>query len=135
MVNNPAVEPKLRAAITGDALIDAGSHRSSEKILVFPGERKKPEIAPQQLIVLEEHEEAEAVRMAFKAYTSGPWKVWADEEKRRRKAILLYGQLFTLQQQLQEGVVESPIEIAWGVGMGIWTTDSTLVNYPLLSQL
>src|SRR3989344_4033465 len=36
MVNNPAVEPKLRAAITGDALIDAGSHRSSEKILVFP---------------------------------------------------------------------------------------------------
>ncbi len=135
MVNNPADEPKLRAAIMGEALIEAGTHRSSEKILILPGERKKPAIEPQQQILLEEYEEADAVRVAFKAYTSGPWKVWAEEEKRRRKTIRLYGQLFTLQQQLQEGVVESPVEIAWGVGMGIWTTNSTSLSYPLLSRL
>ncbi len=135
IVNNPAVEPKLRAAITGEALIEIGFNRSSEKTPILPGERKKPAIDPQQLIALEEYQEAEAVRMAFKAYMSGPWKVWSDEEKRRRKTIRLYGQLFTLQQQLQEGVVESPVEIAWGVGMGIWTTNSTSLSYPLLSRL
>lgn len=135
MVNNPADEPKLRAAIMGEALIEAGTHRSSEKTPILPGERKKPAIEPQQQILLEEYEEADTVRVAFKAYTSGPWKVWAEEEKRRRKTIRLYGQLFTLQQQLQEGVVESPVEIAWGVGMGIWTTNSTSLSYPLLSRL
>lgn len=135
MVNNPAVEPKLRAAVMGEALIEAGFHRPSEKTLTLPGERKKPAIDPQQLIALEEYEEAEAVRMAFKTYTSGSWKVWADVEKRRRKTIRLYSQIFTLQQQLQEGVVEAPVEIAWGVGMGVWMTNSTTVNYPLLSRL
>lgn len=126
VVNNPATEPKLRAAVMGASLIESGSRRSSENELA---------IDPQQLVALEEYGEAESVRMAFKSYTSGPWKVWADEEKRRRKTIRLYGQIFTLQQQLQEGVVESPVEIAWGVGMGIWTTNSTSVNYPLLSRL
>ena len=126
VVNNPATEPKLRAAVMGASLIELGHRRSSEKVLA---------IDPQQLIALEEYGEAESVRMTFKSYTSGPWKVWADEEKRRRKTIRLYGQIFTLQQQLQEGVVEAPLEIAWGVGMGIWTTSSTSVNYPLLSRL
>lgn len=135
MTNNPVVEPKLRVAVMGEALIEAVSHRPSEKTPSLPVVRNKPEINSQQLIALEEYEEVEAVRAAFKAYTSGPWKIWADEEKHRRKTIRLYGQMFTLQQQLQEGVVESPVEIAWGVGMGIWTTNSTTVNYPLLSRL
>lgn len=135
VVNNPAIEPKLHAAVRGQALIDAGSHRSSKKTFMLPGEGKKPAIAPQQLIALEEYEEAEAVRIGFRAYTNCAWKAWAEEEKRRRRTIRLYGQLFTLQQQLQEGVVESPVEIAWGVGMGIWTTHSTSVHYPLLTRL
>lgn len=134
IVNNPSVEPKLRAAVMGESLI-AESYRSTEKTAILLRERKKPAIKPQQLIALEEYEEAEAVKVAFKAYTSGPWKIWAEEEKRRRKTIRLYGQIFTLQQQLQEGVVDVPVEIAWGVGMGIWTTNSTSVNYPLLSRL
>jgi len=134
-VNNPAVEPELRAAITGEELIEAGSHRSSGKTPMFPGEKNKPAMAPQELISLEGYEAAESVRTAFKAYTSGPWKIWSEEEKRRRKTIRFYGQLFTLQQQLQEGVVESPIEVAWGVGIGNWMTRTTSVSYPLLSRL
>lgn len=135
MVNNPAVDPKLRTGVMGETLIEAVSNCSSKKTLILPGERKKAAINPLELITLEEYENAEAVWAAFKAYSSGPWKVWSDEEKRRRKTIRLYGQAFTLQQQLQEGVVESPVEIVWGVGMGIWTTNSITVNYPLLSRL
>ena len=135
IVNNPAVEPKLRVAVMGELLIESGTHRSSEKTSILHSERKKSAIDPQRLIALEEYEDVDAVRMAFKAYINGTWKIWADEEKRRRKTIRLYGQIFTLQQQLQEGVVEAPVEIAWGVGMGLWTTNSTTVNYPLLSRL
>lgn len=135
LVNNPAVEPKLRATTTGQTLIEVGSHQSSENLFTLPSEQKKPVIAPQQLVNLEEYNEAEKVKIAFKAYTSGPWKTWAEEEKRRRKTIRLYSQLFTLQQQLQEGVVESPVEVVWGVGVGIWMINSTSINYPLLTQL
>ena len=135
IVNSPAVDPKLRVAVMGELLIESGTHRSPEKTSILSSERKKPAIDSQRLIALDEYDEVDAVRMAFKAYINGPWKVWSDEEKRRRKTIRLYGQIFTLQQQLQEGVVEAPVEIAWGVGMGIWTTNSTSVNYPLLSRL
>ena len=105
MVNNPSAEPKLRATITGEALINAGC--PSEETAILCGEQKNPAINPQQPIALEGYEDAEEVKMAFKAYTIGPWKMWAEEEKRRRKTIRLYGQIFTLQQQLQEGVVDA----------------------------
>jgi very-short-patch-repair endonuclease len=135
MVNNPVVEPKLRTAVTSDALVEMGTNRIPDKSVLPLGERKKPMFGEHELITLELYDQAESVRLAFKMYTDGPWKVWADEEKRRRKSIRLYGQLFTLQQQMQEGVVESPVEIVWGVGIGIWRTDSTSVNYPLLTRL
>lgn len=135
VVNNPAVEPKLHVGITGEAFIEAGTHRSSRKTTVLPNERTKLPIDPLKQIALVEFEGIDKVRASFGVYTTGPWKKWAEEETRRRKTIRLYGQLFTLQQQLQEGVVESPIEIAWGVGMGIWATDSVSVSYPLLSRL
>ena len=133
-LNNPTVEPTLRTTILGEVLIAAGTHQSQDSLFRLDQE-KKPSIDPNTSITLDEYEHANAIRAAFKDYVSGPWKLWAEEEKRRRKTIRLYGLLFTLQQQMQEGVVETPIEIAWGVGIGIWTCNGTSISYPIFTRL
>lgn len=133
-INNPTVEPTLRTMILGESLIVAGTHQSQD-VLVRLGQDKRPSIDPGASIALDEYEYADAVRAAFKDYVSGPWKLWAEEEKRRRKTVRLYSLLFTLQQQMQEGVVETPIEIAWGVGIGIWTCNGTSISYPIFTRL
>lgn len=134
IINNPTTEPKLRSMVAGAALIEAGTHSSTEDI-VGRGQKRKPEIDARTSVMLSEYDQVDSVRAAFQTYSTGPWKEWAAEEKRRRKTIRLYSLLFTLQQQLQEGVVDSSVEIAWGVGMGIWICNGTTVSYPLLTRL
>lgn len=135
LINSPATEPKLREMILGEDLIAAGTHRSSRKTDFPKSDIDKPAIDPLKQIPFAECEDSQEIAAAFEAYQYGPWRLWADSEALRRKTIRLYGQLFTLQQQLQEGAIESPIEIAWGVGIGIWATQLASVSYPILSRL
>lgn len=92
-------------------------------------------IDPNQSVLLEDFQQSELVKSQFKLYLDNRWKPWAEEEKRRRKTIRLYAELFTLKQQLEGGIVEAQIELVWGIGLGIWSSNGTSVSYPLLSQL
>jgi very-short-patch-repair endonuclease len=68
-------------------------------------------------------------------YIDTRWRPWAEEEKLRRRTIKLYSQLFTLQQQLDSGIVEATLELVCGVGIGIWNCKGTTVSYPLITRL
>ena len=130
----PDVDPTLRATVEGAALIAAGTHRSSKSSPRTPEEKALPEVAPDARWPLVGYEQEASVRSQFKAYVDNLWRPWADEEKRRRWTIRLYGQLFTLKQQLEGSIVESQLEMAWGTGMGIWASKEGNISYPLVTR-
>ena len=126
---SPVEEPQLRDSIDGATLIVAGTHCAP------PGDGTRPMVAPEDTLRLSEYSELGLVQASFATYLDTKWRPWAEEEKRRRRTIRLYAQLFTLQQQLEGSIVESPLELVWGVGMGIWNSNGTNVSYPLISRL
>lgn len=131
MTQAPTEEPRLREAADGASLIAAGTHCSSVK----PLEQGKPAIDPETTITLSDYDDAALVRTQFATYLAAKWRPWAEEEKRRRRTIRLYSQLFTLKQQLEGSIVEAQLELVWGVGLGIWNSNGAIVSYPLVGRL
>jgi len=131
MTQAPTEEPRLREATDGASLIAAGTHCSSLK----PLENGKPAINPETTITLSDYEKATLVRAQFDSYLATKWRPWAEEERRRRRTIRLYSQLFTLKQQLEGSIVEAQIEFVCGVGLSIWVSNDTHVSYPLVGRL
>lgn len=131
MAQAPTEEPRLREATDGASLIAAGTHCSSVK----PPELGKPVIDPETTITLSDYDDAALVRTQFATYLAAKWRPWAEEEKRRRRTIRLYSQLFTLKQQLEGSIVEAQLELVWGVGLGIWNSNGAIVSYPLVGRL
>jgi len=86
-------------------------------------------------VTLNDFEAELEVRARFAKYLSQRWRPWAEEEARRRKTIRLYSQLFTLKQKLEGSIVDAPLELVWGVGLGIWKCSGTHLSYPLIGQL
>lgn len=78
-----------------------------------------------------------ALANALEAYST-LWKSWADGERPRRKTIGLYGDLFSLKQQLEAEETTKPQELVWGVGVASWNLkfqgSSFEFEYPLLTQ-
>ena len=131
MTQAPTEEPRLREAADGASLIAAGTHCSSVKA----PEQGKPAVDPKATITLSDYEDAPLVRAQFATFLTTKWRPWADEEKRRRRTIRLYSQLFTLKHQLEGSIVEAQLELVWGVGLGIWNSNGAIVSYPLIGQL
>jgi very-short-patch-repair endonuclease len=127
----PTEEPQLRDIVDGASLIEAGTHCSSSEA-AWDG---RPSIDPQAKITFSEYENASLVTAEFATYVSTKWRPWANEEKLCRKTIRLYAQLFTLKHEFEGSIVETQLELVWGVGLGIWNCNGTTVNYPVLSQL
>jgi hypothetical protein len=89
---------------------------------------------PPSTVLLTDYVRAKDVRAAYQLYLDSKWKPWAEDEKQRRESIRLYAKLFTLRQQLEGGLVETPTELVWGVGQGIWNCEGSEVQYPLVAQ-
>lgn len=144
---NPSTEPTLRTSVIGQALIDAGTHVPGEDAFEeFVGEDEDdydpveeedglPRVPAARTVPLDSYEAAPTVRAAFDRYLNESWRPWAEEERRRRRTIALYARLFTLKQALEGGVVESQIEMVWGVGQARWRYAHASVNYPLVSRV
>jgi very-short-patch-repair endonuclease len=124
-------EPRLLNTTDGASLIAAGSHSSS----LNPPEQGKPVVDPTATIQLSDYDGAARVRAQFTTYLDTKWRGWAEEEKLRRKTIRLYSQLFTLKQQLEGAIVETQLELVWGIGLGILNLGTTSVSYPILGRL
>jgi len=131
---HPEVEPVLRDAIRGQDLIEAGTHRSSREE-VADGEEGLPEVDPEAMVNLGEYPDAETVRRVFRSYVDNRWRPWSELETRTRKTIALYSELFKLKQAVEGGLVDTALELVWGIGLGIWKNDSGTTNYPLVSRL
>lgn len=135
MTQSPSDEPKLRDAIDGAALIAAGTHASSLKTAMPEEDQVKPSVSPNRIISFSEYDQASRVQAQFTTYLTNKWRPWAEAEKLRRKTIRLYSKLFTLKQQLEGGIVETQLELLWGVGIGLWQTENGSVSYPLVGRL
>lgn len=75
------------------------------------------------------------IRQRFAVYLRDRWEPWALVEARVRASIAFYAKLFTIKQQLDEGIIDRPIELVWGVGMGAWAHESGKLVYPLITRL
>lgn len=128
LTKGPNEEPSLKQSVDGKTLIEAGTH--SEE-----GSNLLTHIAPDALVNFNDYSEHHRVSALLEEYIKTKWTPWATEEKKRLKTIRLYAQLFTLKQQLEGGIAEAQLELAWGIGLGIWKTPSATVSYPLISQL
>jgi hypothetical protein len=129
MTQSPTDEPQLRDAVDGASLIVAGTHYA------LPGDGVKPMIAVDETIRLSEYDNAGLIQASFATYVETKWRPWAEGERLQRRTIRVYSQLFTLQQQMEGAIIESPLELVWGVGIGIWNTEGTTVTYPLITKL
>jgi len=76
------------------------------------------------------------IQRYFKWYLSDLWEPWASAERPRRKAIAFYNKLFTVQQAISIDGIETPLELAWGMGCAVWKKDgsATFINHPLITQ-
>src|SRR6185295_4724037 len=127
--NSPDQPPVLRETTDGASLIAAGTHvEVMEEKKDVKNPNKKPQIAVNATVVLKEYGESESVYQSLKAYMDTAWKPWSEQERLRRKTIRLYSELFTLQQQLEGSIVESALELAWGVGIGVWHKDGANIS-------
>lgn len=134
LTRSPEVEPRLRISVEGSILIAAGYYRSSLTDSV-PNESPLPAIDPKQDVRLEDFDKMASVKGAFEGYTQGKWAVWSKEEKRRRKVIRVYAELFTLKQVLEGGIFETQLELVWGVGVARWNYSGSSLEYPIVTQL
>ena len=72
----------------------------------------------------------------FVWYVENQWRPWATTEKPRRKSIVHYNRLFSLQQAIASEGAETPLELVWGIGYAVWKKEGfpTPLKYPLLVQ-
>lgn len=113
--NNPEVEPKLKLAV--------------EMVDESESEYKK------NLVLLSDLPQKNEIEQKLERYVDQEWSTWAAEERKRRRTIKIYSELFTIKQQLEGSISEAPVELVWGIGMGIWKSEKFKIRYPLLTKL
>jgi len=76
------------------------------------------------------------LKKTFQRYLDTQWSPWAAQERPRRKTISLYTKLFAVQQTIEAGGSETPLEAVWGMGMALWKHEEPAaeIEYPLLTQ-
>ncbi|MFZ3351461.1 MAG: AAA domain-containing protein [Xanthobacteraceae bacterium] len=137
---DPGRSPEIRserfvtvtAAERGAALAN-GSVRPDD-VLEAPRKRGERADAPPRYdlkLRLEDHPETSN---AISLWIAGPWTEWSTVELPRRKTITLYQGLYKIFQLLEVGGTESPIELAWGIGVVNWQKDGRLIDRPLLER-
>jgi hypothetical protein len=77
---------------------------------------------------------AEMVRKAYCEYLDGPFQRWVLSESPRRETIRIYATLFGIKRALEVDSASDPIELVWGVGIGLWRTHEKHLQYPILIQ-
>lgn len=80
-----------------------------------------------------EADKAALVRM-FSDYLS-QWRKWAEKERPRRKTIEIYEKLFAVHRAIDADSATDPVELVWGIGIGIWRSKEKTIRYPVVCQL
>lgn len=118
------------------------NERLAALIKILNDPRKEPLLDETALLEMVENEEvedfneqsAEEVRKAYRDYLNGPFKRWALTERPRRDAIRIYATLFGIKRSMEVDSASDPIELVWGIGIGLWRTQGKHLEYPVLLQ-
>ncbi|OKA18930.1 AAA domain-containing protein [Pseudomonas versuta] len=129
----PQVEPALKHRVAREALRASGVLTEPATLTGTPGSEEPVE---DEWINLEDCLEAGEIKAQLKSYSQTAWRMWAQEEKQRRKSIELYAELFLLVQQMQGNLGDAQLELVWGMGVSTWEHPEVgVIHYPLISQL
>lgn len=130
----PNKEPSLKTHAVRQSLIDIGALVVSPVEPFAEGELARDKVES-IVISLDDFQDSELLKGQLKSYIEVVWRPWAEREKEIRKSIALYSELFMLSQKMQGNLVDSQLELVWGVGVALWTLPSGALAYPLLTQL
>ncbi|MBW3510599.1 AAA domain-containing protein [Janthinobacterium sp. NKUCC06_STL] len=110
----PTKEPELRKEVMIKTSKKADSEAASLKLVNFP-----------------------EIKELFEWYVEHLWTPWAIVERERRKTMVIYAKLFSLQQHMTTEGAETPIELVWGIGHTIWKPEgkAKTIKHPLITQL
>ncbi|MES2870366.1 MAG: AAA domain-containing protein [Pseudomonadota bacterium] len=133
----PQTEPALKLRVMREALLSSGVLSEPEcSRLTAIGINVSEELPLDEWVNLEDCLDAGDIKAQFKSYTNTAWRLWAAEEKQRRKSIELYAELFLLVQQMQGNLGDAQLELVWGMGVSTWEHPVVgVIHYPLISQL
>ena len=133
----PQTEPALKVRLAREVLINSTAISEDERSRLMPVALQIGEdVAVEEWVNLEDCLDAGEIRAQFKAYSQTAWRLWAAEEKQRRKSIELYAELFMLVQQMQGNLGDAQLELVWGLGVSTWEHPVVgVIHYPLISQL
>jgi very-short-patch-repair endonuclease len=134
---DPAKEPTLKSSVLEQTLIDLGVRPTP---LALPDALAPVPAKALPMVLLADYEgelartNAPSLDDQLKTYVATLWRPWAAKEKKIRKSISFYSELFMLSQKLQGNLVDTALELVWGVGMAAWKLDKCTISYPLLTQ-
>ena len=129
----PQIEPGLKQRVAREALRTSGVLTEPASLTATPGSE---ESAEDEWVNLEDCLDAGEIKAQLKSYSQTAWRLWAQEEKQRRKSIELYAELFLLVQQMQGNLGDAQLELVWGMGVSTWEhPEIGVIHYPLISQL
>jgi len=116
--NPPAVPPELKDLLVVDTNPTGKLPRLNEAVLERRIETLTDGLAESEAQALVVSERA-SVRAGVDQYST-LWQTWAEVEKPRWQAIRLYGELFSLKQQLELEDTAKPQEMVCGIGVASW---------------
>ncbi|MDR2323889.1 MAG: AAA family ATPase [Acidovorax sp.] len=134
---NPAKAPTLLEIQEEKYLIERGLLPAPP-----PKEPQEPsgavvsEFKPMKLAAYEKHltdTGQDSLAQRLKSYLK-VWNAWATKEKEIRKSVALYKELFLLSQTLQGNLLDTPLELVWGIGMAVQQLEAGNIAYPLITQ-
>lgn len=133
----PQTEPVLKVRLAREVLINSTAISEDERSRLMPVALQIGEdVDVEEWVNLEDCLDAGEIRAQFKSYSQTAWRLWAAEEKQRRKSIELYAELFMLVQQMQGNLGDAQLELVWGLGVSTWEHPVVgVIHYPLISQL
>ena len=137
LAGNPQTEPALKLRVAHEALVNSAAVSGPELERLATAGIEIGEDAPlDEWVNLEDCLDAGEIKAQFKSYSQTAWRLWAVEEKLRRKSIELYAELFLLVQQMQGNLGDAQLELVWGLGVSTWEHPVVgVIHYPLISQL
>jgi len=131
----PTKEPTLKTYADRQALVEIGAIEVENPVINDVESSSNSDVIEPSVISLEEFPDVKLLKAQFKSYLEVVWRPWATREKEVRKSIALYSELFILSQKMQGNLVDSQLELIWGVGVAVWKLPSGTITYPLLTQL
>lgn len=132
--NSPSTEPALKHQVERQELVELGALAAEPMNPEGAEGGTRVEPAP-EFVAFTDFPDKLSVETQLNTYTQVTWRAWAEKEKEVRKSIAFYADLFTVAQKLQGNLVDSQLELAWGLGIGVWALPKGTLTYPVLTQL